>query len=133
MSGPGLRAILPTGVRGRPPLKMAGQFHLEGNFRVAADYAISRLPHPRTGSYRNNVEILLSNSNGFASVFRTAEAADALGFHVHHPETLGKDDRYIRKKTSVKSGRLEVRRDGDTLNFSATNEAGDYRSWLGPV
>ncbi len=77
LSGSGLRALLPTGARGRPPLKMAGQFHLEGDFRVMADYAIKRLPHPKKGSYRNNVEIYLSNPNGFASVFRTAEAADA--------------------------------------------------------
>ncbi len=124
LSGPGLRAILPTGARGRPPLKMAGQFHLEGDFRVAADYAIKKLPHPKKGSYRNNVEIYLSNPNGFASVFRTAEAADGLGFHVHHPETLGKNDRYQRVKTSVRSGRLEVRRVGDTLHFSAKDDGG---------
>ncbi|MGC8640283.1 MAG: DUF1559 domain-containing protein [Isosphaeraceae bacterium] len=123
LSGPGLRAILPPGARGRPPLKMAGRFHLEGDFRVAADYAIKRLPHPEKGSYRNNVEIYLSNPNGFASVFRTAEAADALGFHVHNPEKIGKNDIYHRLKSSVKSGRLEVRRIGETLYFSATNEA----------
>ena len=124
LGGPGLRAILPTGARGRPPLKMAGQFHLEGNFRVAADYAIKKLPHPGKGSYRNNVEIYLSNPNGFSSVFRTAEAADALGFHVHNPEKAGKNDIYQRVKSSVKSGRIEVRRLGETLHFSATNEAG---------
>ena len=108
LSGPGLLRDPADRAPGRPPLKMAGQFHLEGNFRVTADYAINKLPHPKQGSYRNNVEIYLSNPNGFASVFRTAEAADGLGFHVHHPETLGKDDRYHRVKTSVKSGRFEV-------------------------
>ena len=125
LSGPGIRAILPTGARGRPPLKMAGQFHLEGNFRVAADFAINKLPTPKQGSYRSNVEIFLSNSNGFASVFRTAEATDGLGFHVHHPEKVGKDDRYQRVRTAVRSGRLEVRRLGEALHFSAANEAGD--------
>ncbi len=125
LSGPGLRAILPTGPKGRPPLKLAGQFHLEGDFRVAADYVITKLPHVKSGSYRNNVEIFLSNPGGFVSVFRTAEATDGLGFHVHHPESLDKNDRYHRVKTSAKSGRLEVRRVGDTLHFAAGADGGE--------
>ncbi len=125
LSGRGLRAILPSGPKGRPPLKLAGQFHLEGNFRITAEYAITKLPHVSSGSYRNNIEIYLSNPSGFVSVFRTAEATDGLGFHVHHPETLGKDDRYHRVKTSAKSGRLEVRRVGDTMHFSASADGGD--------
>jgi prepilin-type N-terminal cleavage/methylation domain-containing protein/prepilin-type processing-associated H-X9-DG protein len=126
LDGPGLRAILPPGPRGRPPLKFVGQFHLEGDFRVAAVYAITKLPPVKPGSYRNNIEIYLSNPNGFVSVFRTAETTHGYGFHVHHPATHDKNnDKYYRVPTSVQAGRLEVRRVGETLQISVGPAEGE--------
>jgi prepilin-type N-terminal cleavage/methylation domain-containing protein/prepilin-type processing-associated H-X9-DG protein len=125
LDGPALRAVLPSGPKGRPPLKLVGRFQLEGDFRVVAQYAITKLPHVKVGSNRNNVEIYLSSPNGFISVFRTAAATDGYGFHVHHPEALGQHDSYQRVPTSANSGRLEVRRVGDTLEFSTGAVGGE--------
>jgi hypothetical protein len=111
-----LRAILPPGRSGRPPLKFLGFFHLQGNFKVAFSYSIAKLPRPKKG--RNNIEVYLSRPGGFVSFFRNAESNDGYGYHVHDPKTIGEKDIYRRTKAGGTSGRIEIKRVGTDLHFS---------------
>ena len=119
----GLRGALPIGGRSRPPLKFAGLFKLGGDFRITLGYSIAKLPRPRPPSNRNNIEIFVSNANGFASLFRNAESTQGVGFHVHHPSDR-KDDAYRRQPTSANEGRLQMWREGTTLHFAAGGRDG---------
>ena len=40
---------------------------------MQTEFSVTRLPHPKAGSFRNSLEIFLSSPNGVASLFRTAE------------------------------------------------------------
>ena len=119
----GLRGVLPIGGRNRPPLKFAGQFKLEGNFRITLGYSITNLPRPRPPSNRNNIEIFISNVGGFASLFRNAESTQGVGFHVHHPSG-SKADTYLRQPTTANEGRIQMWREGTTLHFLAGGRDG---------
>ncbi|GEM_PF-7092167 len=44
LTGAGIRAVLPTGTAGRPPIRFVALCHLEGDFQIAARYAIHGLP-----------------------------------------------------------------------------------------
>ena len=119
----GLRGVLPIGGRNRPPLKFAGQFRLEGDFRITLSYSIVKLPRPRPPSNRNNIEIFISNAGGFASLFRNAESTQGVGFHVHHPSG-SKADTYRRQPTAANEGQIQMWREGTILHFMAGGKDG---------
>jgi prepilin-type N-terminal cleavage/methylation domain-containing protein/prepilin-type processing-associated H-X9-DG protein len=133
LTGPGLRAQVPPGNKGRQPLKLAGQFHLDGDFRVMTEFSLKALPRPRDRSSRNSIEIFLSSPNGVARISRTAEASgDKFGYSVYHAGLDGQHEVDRNVPTSTKSGRLEIRRGGDMLHFLAAVEGGELTE-LGSV
>lgn len=124
LTGSGLRAVLPAGTAGRPPIRFVALFHLESDFQIVAQYAIHRLPRPRGKSGSNNVEIAVAGPDGFATVFRTADAAvgDGNGYYVDYADQ--RETVYQHVPSTATTGQLSVQRVGTKLVFSRGEVAG---------
>jgi prepilin-type N-terminal cleavage/methylation domain-containing protein/prepilin-type processing-associated H-X9-DG protein len=129
--GPGLRALLPPGRAGRPPILFYGLLRIEGDFEVVADYAIARLPRPkasrpgkekdkekdkdRAEDESNSIELVVSAPAHMAAVVRAHDpAGERCGFSAHSPEGA---DASGNRPAKGPTGRLGLRRVGDLLSF----------------
>ncbi len=134
-----LHAIVRPGQAGRAPLKFAGEFHLEGDFEVTADYRIKTLPHPKSAPGSNNIEIFVAGPDGFATLFRNNESGSAGdGYGFYHHNTLTDAKRFEHTPTADTFGTLRLRREGRTLLFfagkdGATEELGSVVFGTGPI
>jgi prepilin-type N-terminal cleavage/methylation domain-containing protein/prepilin-type processing-associated H-X9-DG protein len=127
--GGGLRIELPPGPTDRPPVRFAGQFQVEGDFEVVAEYTISRLPRPaatgaggRAKDRSNNIEIAVAGPERMATVFRNHRpSGEGCGFFAICPEG-GTATRQLPARG--RTGRLGLRRVGGTLSFLRGGTAG---------
>ncbi len=116
LEGRALRAILPPGKMGRPPLRFFGQFRLVGDFEIIASFEIKKLPRPARPPGNNSVELAIWSPGRYASVFRQAQAlVDGRGFFIHRDDTAHDFAAFV--PAPEKSGRLGFRRVGDRLAF----------------
>lgn len=138
LEGGALRAILPLGKVGRPPLRFFGQFRLEGNFEIVASFEIKKLPRPAQPPGNNSIELAIWGPGRYASVFRQAQAtADGRGFFVHSDDAHRDIAEFV--PAAETSGRLGFRRVGDRVSFlygkssSPLAEIGSAPLGAGPI
>ncbi len=80
-----------------------------------AEFAIKKLPRPKTKDGSNRVAIFLVGQGGSVSLFRAATAAgDGFGFEIDGAQAESEKP-FVR--TRATTGRLSVRRLGTTLTF----------------
>ena len=135
--GKGLRATVPPGKPGRPPMRFECLMRLEGDFEVATDFTIARFPRPRppaSGSKevepRNLIEIAIASRGRKASVWRYhLPTGEGYASYAILPDGQGVHYRGqpIQARTSPKSARLALKRSGGSLVFSQGGDDGSLR------
>lgn len=123
----GLRATLAAGKTDRPPMRLSAQVRLEGDFTIESGYSIAKLPRPKSGTGRNNIEILIATADGFVTLFRNVEVGpgDLYGYYIH--KTSG-DDLYERSPTNDSAGILRLSRKKGGLTFECGETWSDLRT-----
>jgi hypothetical protein len=122
-----LRASIPAGKTDRPPMRLSAQVRLEGDFTIEAGYSIAKLPRPKSGDGRNNLEISIATATGFVTLFRNVEVGpgDLYGYYIH--KNSG-DDLYERTPTTDSSGILRLSRKNGRLTFECGENWSDLRT-----
>jgi prepilin-type processing-associated H-X9-DG protein len=146
--GKGLRAQVPPGKSGRPPMRFECLLQLEGEFEIAADFTIVRLPRPRAPAPAgkeadpcNLIEISIAGQGGRASVSRDHRARGESYSAVASPvgERGISWNQRITASASPKNGRLAVKRSEGRLTFyrggaeGSLQEIGWYPFGDGPI
>ncbi|WP_165233839.1 protein kinase domain-containing protein [Aquisphaera insulae] len=125
-SATGVAATLPRGPANNQPAQLVGQFRLEGDFEIMADYQIESLPRAtRDRSARdamspsNNVEIGISGPDWMVTCFRanTEAAGDNLGYYAKTPLGEARFTTIPLKRASTTRGRLGLRRQRGMLTI----------------
>ena len=131
--GKGLRAVVPPGKPDRSPMRFECLMRLEGDFEIATDFTIVRLPRPKPLGPKgkglapsNLIEIVCSGPGRGASVARCHRPSGE-GYSC---SVLGPDGQRIalgellKATTSSRTGRLALRRSGERLMFYRGGEDG---------
>lgn len=139
----GLVALIPRGPADRQPIKYTSRFDLEGDFEILADYRAADLPPPHVppgkdaGAASNNIELVISNPGGWATVNRrNTRSGELWGYFAKVGELESPSP---GQRGGGKAGRLGIRRVGDRLTFlrggeaSPMEELGTIDSFRGPV
>ncbi|QEH39109.1 Serine/threonine-protein kinase PrkC [Aquisphaera giovannonii] len=122
----GVRATLPKGPSNNQPTQLVGQFRLEGDFEIMAEYEIESLPKAtRDKSAKdamapsNNVEIGMSGPDWMVTCFRsnTEAADDQIGYYAKTPAGEVRFNAAPLTRPSERRGRLGFRRVGGMLTI----------------
>ena len=125
LTGEGLRAVRPPGERDRPPLQFLGRFRLEGDFEITAQFAIRRLPRPKTKQGSNRIAIFLDGPVQSASLFRAANPdGDGYGYEIYNTQAES-ETRFVPSRSTT--GRLGVLRRGTTMTFWRSEDGGPLK------
>ncbi|SIO56359.1 hypothetical protein SAMN05444166_5224 [Singulisphaera sp. GP187] len=132
-----LRAAIPKGGGGRPPIGFVGLFRLEGDFEFAADYQAVALPKPKAaptkkgGDAVNSIELVISGAPGWCVASRKSLS---IGERASSYGELEGQRKFISDNLPVSGtvGRLEVRRKGTNIQFYHA-EAGSNPVLIGTV
>jgi prepilin-type N-terminal cleavage/methylation domain-containing protein len=134
--GKGLRALLPPGKAGRPPMRFECLMRLEGDFEVATDFTVVRLPRPKPpgsgwkgGDPRNVIEIAITGRGRRASVaHHHRSTGEGYSFVAIVPDEPGTSrDQPIKGRSSSKAGRLALKRSGGHLTSWRGGEDGSLQ------
>ncbi len=122
----GLRITLPAGPKAWPQTGFSPRFPVSGEFDVIVSYEILNLETPKNG-YGSGVMLwVLSSDNQGAAITRSHRVQEGNVYSLDRasPNESGKlhhDVRFL--PTSAQSGRLRLRRTGETLHYLAAEGA----------
>ncbi|MDG3006000.1 DUF1559 family PulG-like putative transporter [Paludisphaera mucosa] len=139
----GLQALLPAGPAGRGPISLKGRFRLEGDFEVLADFRIRELPRPHAprgagdATAFNALELVVAGPGGWTVVSRKHEKGGPC--FSSYADLGGRTIASPCLADGRESGRLGIRRAGETLHFfyagpdGSHSQIGEVQYGSGPV